>query len=194
MKNSITILPKFPKEIISTVKDFWTEDQHHVKTDSDKFFFDHVDETQDSIIINPVHKLYDIFDDVLPINYKSMLYLRSFPYVGVTPVHSDWNRKASLMIAIEVDFNDSHFFIGGEEECTKRPHEDWEDVYEGSQRFKYEPEKYHFYNYLNPCVFNAKKAHGFANYAMTQRVVLSVSFDEEYDYVSEALHKEWGNE
>ena len=148
--------------------------------DESRFKFFRPDQYQDYIIIKPGHPLYDIIN--LPVDYVSLTYLRSLPRAGLGPVHIDSNRGCALNIPIQVDFDNSFCFVANEE-CTERDPYEFEPVSPGSKRYLYEPEKYQYYNVRKPCLLNTKKPHGFANFADTERVLLSISFTESFNSI-----------
>jgi len=181
MKKNFEILKDFPKEIIDAAKYYWELDKECLNDES-RFKFFRLDEYQDYIVIGKDHPLQKYVK--FSIKQFSIVYLRSLPRAGLGPVHIDSNRGCALNIPISVDPNDSFCFTAKYDvECTERPFHPNEIVNPESKRYLYEPEKYDYYNVRESCLLNTKATHGFANFAETERVLLSVSFKSSFEDV-----------
>jgi len=173
------IVPIDP-DLQKAVVDCWEVDRLNLE-DKTKFIYYPENDFQDYAVLNPNHILYDLIKFSVP--YSALVYLRNPPRSGLGPVHIDSKRECALNIPVQVNPNDSFCFVA-REECTERPHYEGENVHEGSKRYYYEPEKYDYYNVRQPCLLNTRIPHGFANFADTPRVLLSVCFYEPYDIIS----------
>jgi len=185
------ILEKSPQSLIDQITYYWLKDRYNLEQ-NDTLDFWRADHTQDCIIPNSNHKLNEIVNQFLPINHSGIMYSRNLPKCGLSPVHidSNINRGCAINIPLNVDLNWSFFFIGPEN-CTERPIVEGEQINSGSKRYEYEPEKYQYYNLKKPILLDTKKPHGFANFAETDRVILSISFSENYEYILDNLPKDW---
>ena len=187
MKKNFEILKDFPKEIIDAAKYHWELDKDCLD-DETRFKFFRLDKYQDYVVIKGNHPLQSLIK--FPVDHFSILYLRSLPAAGLGPVHIDSNRGCALNIPISVDPNDSFCFTAKYDvECTERPFHSDEVGNPESKRYLYEPEKYDYYNVRESCLVNTKATHGFANFAETERVLLSVSFSQPYDEVLRMLYR-----
>ena len=183
--SNFKILSNFPETLLQTVKSFWEIDCHNLK-DSNRFKYYRPDEYQDYIVLKRNHALYDKFNLLC----SGMVYLKSDPRAGLGPIHIDSGRGCAINIPIQVDLNNSHFFVANTE-CTERDFFDKEVISPGSKRYEYEPEKYSYYNLRQACILNTKQPHGFANYSDSERILLSISFSESYEDVIKNLPNEW---
>lgn len=172
---TIPVNPNLHKKII----DFWEKDKNYLETSEDLQLI-RPDEYQDYIVIKDSHPLHDLLN--IPVPYFALVYLRSLPRAGLGPVHIDSKRQCALNIPIQVDLDSSFFFVANQE-CTEREPYENEPVNVGSKRYIYEPEKYNYYNLREPCLLDTKTPHGFANFANTERILLSIGFLESYDTV-----------
>jgi len=171
------------RDVQDEIKNHWYNDRPLIETDS-RFNFFRFDGSQDYIAISDDHPIQKLIN--LPAKDFSLVYLRSFPRSGLSPVHIDVSRACALNIPIEVDPNDSFCFIANKP-CTERPFHENEIANEKAKRYLYEPENYDYYNLRNPCLLNTKVPHGFANFADTERVLLSISFIDPYEEVLKRL-------
>ena len=188
-KMNFKILENFSKEIIDAAKYHWELDRNFLRDES-RFKFFRLDEYQDYVVIKGDHPLQKLVK--FPIEHFSIIYLRSLPKAGLGPVHIDSNRGCALNIPISVDPNDSFCFTAKSGvKCTERPFYHDEIGNPESKRYLYEPEKYDYYNVRETCLLNTKVTHGFANFAETERVLLSISFKESYEDVVDMLSKDW---
>lgn len=179
MTKQFKIVP-IDKELHKKIIDSWEIDKDHLK-DKSKFTYYPENDFQDYAVLNANHHLHELIK--FPVPHYALVYLRNPPRAGLGPVHIDSKRECALNIPIEVDPNNS-FCFAAREECTERPHYPGENVHLGSKRYYYEPEKYDYYNVREPCLLNTRNPHGFANFADTPRVLLSVCFSEPYEIIS----------
>jgi hypothetical protein len=179
----LTIDSDLHKKII----DCWEEDKNQL-FDNNRFIDGRFDVYQDLAMINPGHALFDLIK--LPVPYASLFYLRNPPRSGVGPVHIDGNniRTCVLNIPIYVNLDESFFFVIKDgETATERVGKPGEIVNNGGKRYEYEPKKYDYHNLKDPCILNSKIPHGFANFADTERVILSICFDKTFEFVKSKL-------
>ena len=186
MKHDYRILENMPYEHIQK---FWERDGKILNTD----LFDHTDymveKTWQCITLNKEHELHKIIKDMfepLGLEVGLLLYMICDARLGMDKIHEDkdW-RGSAINIPIQIE-EEQQFFLMGSEECTPAPRSP-----SGAPKFLYEPEKCAFYNARRPYMFNSRKPHGFANYADTERVVLSISFQNLFDDALKLIPKEW---
>lgn len=175
------ILKGISKNALDSIKLEWELSKSNIK-DNSHFKYITADEYQDYVIIHKEHKLHNIVKSEISLQYQSIMFLISNPRSGLGPVHIDAGRGCAINIPIDIDYNNTCFFIANQE-CTERAFLEGEPVNQGSKRFLYEPEKYDYYNVREPILLNTKKAHGFFNHSDKKRVLLSISFSESYENI-----------
>lgn len=175
MAKNYIILRDFPKPLIKSIREEYLGANTH-----NKKLFDTVvlDEFQTYILVRRPHNLYNIMDKVIKLPYKNIMFLYSAPNAGMGPIHIDSSRSSSINIPIEVDYNNTCFFIA-HSPCTEIPPD--EKTNKGSKRYAYEPENYDFYNVREPILLNTKAPHSFFVHSDQPRILMSISFDQHYE-------------
>lgn len=136
---------------------------------------------------HPVHKIVEEKFSAYGLTLGPTQYMITVVGVGMDSLHLDPPiRGAAINIPIEIEKDWQFFLTGSAEDLTEAPR-----TASNAVKFYYEPEKCSFFNCRAPWIFNSQAPHSFANYAKTDRVVMSISFLEDYDTVLKLIPKEW---
>lgn len=139
---------------------------------------------------NPLYKKIENFYKPLGFDITHIQYFKTVARYGFVPIHIDHGvngvvRRAAINIPIQAEGIDQ-YFIMGTEELQPNP-----EAGGKSLKYHYIPEVCSFYNSRKPWVLNTQIPHGFANWSDKDRIILSVGFMQDYDFVVERLPKEW---
>lgn len=163
MMKNYEVLHNFPEELLNYFKIYWKENKDSVE-----------------IIQRFIYKRADYLPNVknvLNLEYNDITALIGPANIGITEPHIDSSRLVAMSIPIDVDLKNSFFYT------DKVGKEEWVYVEEDCDH----------YNLEKPCIVNTKVPHGYANFADTDRVILSVTFGEHvtYEELLERLPREW---
>ena len=172
------------------IKSHWESDKDNL--DDPHMFWEHpgiVVKTWRLIYLLEPHPLTNIIKNMFAqygLSVYEMTYMISEARLGMDKIHIDPEHRLSA-INIPIQIEEEHqFFLQCTDECIETVR-----TASGAPKFLYEPEKCAFYNSKRPFVFDPLKPHGFANYADTERVVLSITLETPYSEVIDILPKEW---
>jgi len=132
-----------------------------------------------------------------------MIEFYSNPPISRNGPHLDRGRWCALNIPIDVDFDNSHFFVGkthvlknyNEVVLEKSPY-DTNTNHQHSDGpsgfFQEEEEKFHYYNLEKPALFSTKTPHGCENWSYRERVICSIAFGKrKFEEMHHQLPQSW---
>lgn len=171
----------------------WEKDKNELRN-KDLYYWREVLETRPwkSVGMKPTHPVHKMVENIflpLGLTLGPTQYMITVAGVNMDMLHTDPPiRGAAINIPIEIEETMQFFLAGNAEDLTEAPGTKSENAL---TKFKYEPEKCSFFNSRAPWIFNTQKPHAFANYAKTDRVVMSISILEDYDTALGLIPKEW---
>lgn len=187
---NMKILHNTPDDFISLVSNLWndTKDEILNKTNADAYEYYESSDVVDYVGFYS-NELYSRFKDIFGIEIWGSMWLVAHPNIGMDAIHIDQERSVGFNIPVEVDFNNSCFFIANQE-CTERQFYPDEDImHPTAKRFEFEPEKYDWYNIRKPTIINTKAPHGYFNHSTKRRVLLSIALEGTYEEVLSKIPK-----
>ena len=169
----------------------WEKDKNELSNQDLYFWRDELrTRTWKSVGLKPYHPVHKMVENVflpLGLTLGPTQYMITVAGLNMDMLHLDPPvRQAAINIPIEIEETMQFFLTGNAEDLTEAPRTE-----SGAVKFKYEPEKCSFFNSRAPWIFNPRKPHAFANYAKTDRVVMSISILEDYDTALGLIPKEW---
>lgn len=170
---------------------FWEKDRNNLKDLNLFLWYDELNERPwKSLNIKESHPIHDIIQRLfldIGVTTTFIQYMITVANHGMEEkLHIDMPlRKTAINIPIQIQERSQFFLMGNSKDLV--PYNNTQ----GTPKFYYQPEKCSFYNSRKPWVFNTQEPHSFANYAPEDRVLLSISIEEDYDTVLKALPKEW---
>ena len=183
MMKNFEILNNFPEYFITKAKSWWAENASKVKHEK-------------GIMFNRV--TYDIsLDDInRELNIPGLSwahYSIGEANKGLSQPHVD-KRQTTINIPIEVDFDNSFFYITNNDAVHYEEHmKDFRKYQcEYWPTLRYNETDYFKYNVEKPIIANVNVPHGWANYSDKRRVLLGLTFrDTQYSDALSSIPKEW---
>ena len=184
------ILENFPTKILEGLQQCWKDNDWEEVKDIHKSKFFHY-------VLDSSHPIYNNFPNCTKIEFYKQI-----PGVLNSP-HLDRGRYCAINLPIEVDFENSYFFIGKHFLLKKYEFEDRNletDAYHHKSTLKgpigfylWDDNLMEKYNLKRPVVFSTKVPHGGVNTdSKTRRVIASVGYaDYTYEQVLNMISPEW---
>ena len=184
------ILENFPSEILQGLKQCWKNNNWAEVKDIYKSKFFHY-------VLDNSHSIYENFPGCAAVEFYEQI-----PGVLNSP-HLDRGRWCAINIPIEVDFQNSYFYIGKHFLLKKYQPEERNletDAYQHNAGYRGPNGFYHWddrlmekYNLENPVVFSTKVPHGGVNTkSKTNRIIASIGYvDYTYEQLLNMLPPEW---
>ena len=184
------ILENFPIEILQGLKQCWIDNDWKEVKDIHKSKFFHY-------VLDKSHPIYEHFPGCGAVEFYKQI-----PGVYNSP-HLDRGRWCAINIPIEVDFQNSYFYIGKHFLLKKYQPEERNlgtDAYQHKSTYDGPIGFYHWddnlmekYNLEKPVVFSTKVPHGGVNTeSKTSRIIASVGYKQyTYEQLLNMLPPEW---
>lgn len=183
------ILENFPKKLIEDLTQCWKDNDWEEVKDIYKSRFFHY-------LLDNSHPLYDSFPDCVKIEFYEQI-----PGVLNSP-HLDRGRWCAINVPIEVDFENSYFYVGKHFFLEKYQKDDKDSaaIYrhkastDGPTGFYYWSDTLmEKYNLEKPVIFSTKVPHGGVNTdSSTRRIIASISYVKyTYEQLLNRLPPEW---
>ena len=175
---NMKILHNTPEHFVKYCVDLWEKTKEVVisKSEPNNYLYYAEDEFIQYIGFES-NELKEFIKDIFNVDAWGVMWVTSWPNAGMDHIHADRTRNVGINIPIAVDFDNSCFFIeSANQKCTEIPSKK-------GRRFKYEPERYDWYNIRKPTIINADAPHGYFNHSNTRRVLLSITVNGKYEEV-----------